>query len=223
MHTALISGGNRGIGLEVGRQLVARGLQVVLGARNAAEGKAAAAEIGAESVTLDVADAGSVAACVTELGRRRIQVDVLVNNAGVYGEGTALTALDEEWSANIEVNLLGPVRLIRAFAPAMVRAGYGRIVNVSSGFGSFSEGLDGPAAYSVSKAALNALTLNLSKTLPDGVKVNAVCPGWVRTRMGGEGAERSVEEGAVGAVWLATLPANGPSGGFFRDRERIGW
>ena len=101
--------------------------------------------------------------------------------------------------------------------------GYGRIVNVSSGWGSFAEGLSGPGAYSISKAALNALTLSLSKDLPTNVKVNCMCPGWVRTRMGGEGAPRTPEEAADTAIWLATLPDDGPTGGFYRDRKLIAW
>jgi NAD(P)-dependent dehydrogenase (short-subunit alcohol dehydrogenase family) len=105
----------------------------------------------------------------------------------------------------------------------MITRGFGRIVNLSSGWGAFAEGLTGPAAYSVSKAALNALTLSLSKDLPQNVKVNSMCPGWVRTRMGGSGASLSPEEGADTAIWLATLPEDGPNGGFFRRRKPINW
>jgi NAD(P)-dependent dehydrogenase (short-subunit alcohol dehydrogenase family) len=105
----------------------------------------------------------------------------------------------------------------------MIARGYGRIVNLSSGYGSFAEGLEGPAAYSLSKAALNALTVRLAREARGDVKVNAACPGWVRTRMGGDTAPRAVEEGANTIVWLATLPADGPSGGFFRDRRAISW
>lgn len=223
MRTALITGGNRGIGLETGRQLVEKGLQVVLGSRDAKAGEEAARTIGATSVQLDVEDDASVHACVKTLRDRGVHVDVLVNNGGVYSEGSVLSASDEEWRENVEVNLMGPLRLIRAFVPAMLAQGYGRVVNVSSGFGSFADGLDGPAAYCVSKAALNALTLSLARSVRGDVKVNAVCPGWVRTRMGGAGADRSVEDGARGVTWLATLPPDGPNGGFFRDGERIAW
>jgi NAD(P)-dependent dehydrogenase (short-subunit alcohol dehydrogenase family) len=112
---------------------------------------------------------------------------------------------------------------IRSLVPSMIASGYGRIVNVSSGWGSFAEGMGGPGAYGVTKAALNALTVRLAKELPSTVKVNAMCPGWVRTRMGGPSATRSPEEGADTAVWLSTLPEDGPTGGFFRDREPIEW
>jgi NAD(P)-dependent dehydrogenase (short-subunit alcohol dehydrogenase family) len=145
--------------------------------------------------------------------------DILVNNAGVLEDGNLLEVSDEKFQFSLRVNFLAPFDLIRLAAPGMIKRRYGRIVNVSSGWGSFAEGLSGPAAYSVSKAALNALTLSLSKNLPHDVKVNSMCPGWVRTRMGGEGASRSPEEGADTAIWLATLPENGPNGGYFRDRK----
>lgn len=119
--------------------------------------------------------------------------------------------------------MTGPLRLIRALAPKMIERKYGRIVNLSSGWGSFAEGMGGPGLYGVTKAALNALTVRLSKEFPASVKVNAMCPGWVRTRMGGQGATKSPDEGADTAVWLATLPDDGPTGGFFRDRKPIEW
>jgi NAD(P)-dependent dehydrogenase (short-subunit alcohol dehydrogenase family) len=113
--------------------------------------------------------------------------------------------------------------LIQVFGPAMKARGWGRIVNVSSGWGSFDEGLAGPAAYSISKATLNAVTFTFAPVLGPTVKINAVCPGWVRTRMGGQSATRSPEQGADTPIWLATLPDDGPTGGFFRDRQSIGW
>jgi NAD(P)-dependent dehydrogenase (short-subunit alcohol dehydrogenase family) len=118
---------------------------------------------------------------------------------------------------------MGAFFCCRAFTPAMVRAGWGRVVNVSSHFGSFAAGLEGAPAYSISKAAMNALTVKLAEALPGGVKVNAMSPGWVRTRMGGAGADRSVEEGCDTIVWLATLPDDGPTGGFFMDRRPLAW
>ena len=117
----------------------------------------------------------------------------------------------------------GPYHLIRGVVPGMRRGGYGRIVNVSSGWGSFADGLTGPGAYSVATAALNALTLTTAQLLPASIKVNAMCPGWVRTRMGGWGATLSPEEAADTAIWLATVDGDGPTGGFFRERRRIAW
>jgi NAD(P)-dependent dehydrogenase (short-subunit alcohol dehydrogenase family) len=170
---------------------------------------------------MDVADDASVAACARRVGR----VDVLVNNAGVYPGGGALALDAAALREALDVNLWGAFRTCRAFVPGMVERGYGRVVNVSSGYGSFGEGLEGPAAYCVSKAALDAYTVKLAQDVPKDVdvKINAVCPGWVRTRMGGAGADLAPEEAVGTIVWLATLPADGPTGGFFRDRERVPW
>jgi NAD(P)-dependent dehydrogenase (short-subunit alcohol dehydrogenase family) len=129
---------------------------------------------------------------------------------------------EETFRRALEINTLGPFRICQAFVPAMVRRGYGRVVNVSSGGGSFGEGM-GPVAYGASKAALNALTVKVAEVARGDVKVNAMCPGWVRTGMGGAGAPRSPEQAADTMVWLATLPPDGPNGGFFRDRKPIPW
>jgi NAD(P)-dependent dehydrogenase (short-subunit alcohol dehydrogenase family) len=138
-------------------------------------------------------------------------------------ERPLLDLTDAEVAESVAVHLTGPIRLIRLLVPDMVAGGYGRIVNVSSGWGSFAEGMGGPGAYAVTKAAMNALTVRLSKELPPQIKVNAMCPGWVQTRMGGERATKTPDEGADTAVWLAALPDDGPTGGFFRDRTRIKW
>ena len=227
-RTALVTGGNRGLGLETCRRLARLGLSVLLGARDEKEGRAAAQALAGEGLDarverLDVADDGSVGALLRRLGREGRKVDVLVNNAGVYPPGGVLDASAEAWREAFEVNFWGALRLCRAFVPGMLDAGWGRVVNVSSGSGAFAEGLAGPAPYAVSKAAMNALTVKLASEVRGDVKVNAVCPGWVRTRMGGPAAPRSVEKGADTIVWLATLPAGGPNGGSFRDRRPIGW
>ena len=215
---ALVTGGNRGIGLAVAEGLAAAGHRVVIGSRDVAQGEAEARRIGAECVRLDVADMDSIARCMEQAG----DVDILVNNAGVCFR-EALLERPDGFEAGIEVMLTGPFRLVCLAVPAMRRNGWGRIVNVSSGWGSFAEGLGGPNGYGVAKAGLNAMTLALSRELPPQVKINAMCPGWVRTRMGGAAATRSVEQGADTAVWLAQLPDDGPTGGFFRDRRKIAW
>ena len=218
-RTALVTGANRGIGVEVCRRLAADGHDVILTARDPVAGREAARELGVRFEMLDVADGASVTGCA----RRAGPVAILVNNAGVFPPGTVLDAPSESWREAIETNFLGALRCCRAFVPAMVERGYGRVVNVSSGYGAFAEGLDGPAPYAVSKAALNALTKKLASEVSGDVKVNAVCPGWVRTRMGGEGAELPVEEAVETILWLSSLPADGPNGGFFRDRAPIPW
>jgi len=227
-RTALVTGGNRGIGFEVCRELARLGLKVILTARDREAGEAAAAKVRKEGSDvrfepMDVSIDASVETCARRLSESGAPVDVLVNNAAIDpGEGLldpSAVVLRE----TMEINFFGASRTCRVFVPDMVARGYGRIVNVSSGSGSFAEGLPGPPAYCVSKAALNAFTVKLAGELRGDVKVNAVCPGWVRTRMGGRSADRSVEEGADTIVWLATLPARGPNGGFFRDRKRIAW
>jgi NAD(P)-dependent dehydrogenase (short-subunit alcohol dehydrogenase family) len=228
-RTALVTGGNRGIGFEVCRQLAAAGLAVVLGSRDRARGDDAAERLRAEGLDvrvegLDAGKARSVADCADRLAAAGVAVDVLVNNAAVYPTRGVLDLDDATLEETLAVNLLGPWRTCRAFVPAMVARGYGRVVNVSSGDGSVADGVPGPGAYAISKAALNALTRKVAAAAArEDVKVNAVCPGWVRTDMGGPAASRSLAEGADTIVWLATLPANGPTGGFFRDRAPIPW
>ena len=152
------------------------------------------------------------------------EIDVLVNNAGVYTAGDALAAGARDAERTLRINALAPWALVRAVLPGMNARGYGRVVNVSSGSGSFDEGLDpGHAAYAVSKAALNAVTVMAAGLARGDVAVNAMCPGWVRTRMGGGAAPRSPEEGADTALWLMGAGPDGPNGGFFRDRRPIAW
>jgi NAD(P)-dependent dehydrogenase (short-subunit alcohol dehydrogenase family) len=231
-RVALVSGSARGIGREVARQLAELGDQVIVTARDPASAERAAEELsdgGRLSLRpepLDVADPESV-----ERLRGRVEsdpghLDVLVNNAGIMGTlGTnAAEASLSDAHETMETNLLGAWRLTQALLPLLRRSAHGRIVNVSSGAGQLSDMNGGYPGYRISKTALNALTRILSQEEEaNGILVNSLCPGWVRTDMGGSAAPRSVAEGADTAVWLATLPDDGPTGGFFRDREPIPW
>ena len=213
--TALVTGANRGLGLEVSRQLAARGYDVLAGARDPGS-----VPDDLRAVRLDVTDQGTIDALRTEVG----ELDVLINNAAIHydsWERTLNADLDVVRGA-LETNTLGPWRLAIAFADLLRASPHGRLVNVSSGAGALTTMRDSNPAYSVSKAALNALTIMLADALAPRVLVNAVCPGWVATDMGGPGG-RPLAEGAAGIVWAATLPDDGPSGGFFRDALPIPW
>jgi NAD(P)-dependent dehydrogenase (short-subunit alcohol dehydrogenase family) len=228
---ALVTGGNRGIGLETCRQLATRGVNVLLASRDPDRGAAAVEALARDGLTLvqctlDVTQPEDIKLALEFVQSTCGRLDVLVNNAGVYlDEQTSILDLSQtDFRLTMETNFYGPLSLCRAFAPLMRRQRYGRIVNVSSGYGALSEMGAGAPAYSISKAALNALTCVLADELRGGdIKVNAACPGWVHTDMGGPAAPRTPAEGADTIVWLATLPARGPSGGFFRDRRRIAW
>jgi len=227
-RVALVTGANRGIGAEIAQQLAALGLIVAVGSRSIADGESVAAGVGAGAfaVTIDVGDPTSVDRAVASVIDRTGRIDALVNNAGGhFDDGVAPSAVSDSDALDaLDVNLLGPWRCIRAVLPGMRARGDGRIVNVSSRSGSFVHTWSNAPAYGVSKAALNMLTVQLANELAGtGVLVNACCPGWVRTRMGGDDAERSVAEGADTPVWLATLPAGGPTGGFFGDRAPLEW
>ncbi len=224
---AVVTGANRGIGREVVRRLAARGVTTVLGSRDRARGEQAARGMTGPVVVrdLDVTDPDSVAALVRWLQAEHGGVDVLVDNAGIHDD-TWQRAADADLGVVEEalaVNLVGAWRMAVALAP-LLRTG-GRLVTVSSGAGSFGEtgGSGGAPAYSVSKAALDMLTVKLAADLrPRGVLVNAVCPGWVATDMGGAGG-RPVADGAAGVLFAVDLPDDGSSGGFLRDGRRVPW
>jgi NAD(P)-dependent dehydrogenase (short-subunit alcohol dehydrogenase family) len=228
---ALVTGGNRGIGLEVCRQLAERDFVVLLTARDAAKANSAAKELTkvgrVEPLALDVADPQSIKKAAAEVANRYGCLEVLVNNAGINydtWETAEKAAINGTVMETIATNLLGPWRVCQAFLPLLRKSRAGRIVNVSSESGSLASMGAGPPAYQVTKAALNALTRTLAGELRGShVLVNAVCPGWVATDMGGAGAPRSVREGAAGIVWAATLPDKGPTGGFFRDGKPLPW
>lgn len=224
---ALVTGGNRGIGVETGRQLAALGFTVLLGSRDLAKGEAAARQLGGkvEAIALDVASPDAAALAAAEIQRRFGRLDVLVNNAAINYDPRS-RALKPDWAAireAFETNVFGAWRVAVACAPLLSAGGHGRLVNVSSEGGSLASMGAGAPAYSTTKATLNALTCILAAELRGaGVLVNAICPGWVATDMGGPGG-RPVAQGAAGIVWAATLPDDGPTGGFFRDGKRLPW
>ena len=226
-RTALVTGGNRGIGLAIVEGLAKAGLRVLLGARDRAAGEVAAQQLQRDHdlptrvVEMDVGMPDSIQAAVQTFERDGLAVDVLVNNAGVLPDGDMLTMPWDDIERSTRINALGPLHLIRLLTPGMVQRGYGRIVNVSSEWGSLND--LGPGAYGITKAYLNAMTVKAARELPRSIKVNAMCPGWVQTRMGGAGAERTPAQGADTAIFLATLPDDGPTGGMFRDRRPIRW
>lgn len=236
-RVALVTGGNRGIGKEIARQLALQGLHVLIGCRDADKGRSAALELGRAGATVhpeavDVSSRSSIEALMARVKAKYGRLDVLVNNAGILLD-RGISVLDVEEAAmrqTFETNFFGALHLMQAAIPLMKAHHYGRIVNVSSGLGAFeiyqgSFGLEGEsAAYRISKTMLNALTCLAAHEVDSReIKINAVCPGRVRTDMGGEDAPLSAAEGADTAVWLATLDEEGPSGGFFRDRASIAW
>jgi NAD(P)-dependent dehydrogenase (short-subunit alcohol dehydrogenase family) len=226
----LVTGANRGIGLEVCRQLAHKGFTALLGSRDEAKGEAAARAMVAEGLAmvayqLDVTDAASIERARTQVEKDFGRLDVLVNNAAILydpsrrAESVELASVREA----LETNLFGAWRMIQAFLPLLKRSRHARIVNVSSEAGSLTSMGAGTPAYSLSKTALNALTRTLAAELRGaGILVNSVCPGWVATDMGGRGG-RPVAKGAASVVWAATLPDDGPTGGFFRDGRPLPW
>jgi NAD(P)-dependent dehydrogenase (short-subunit alcohol dehydrogenase family) len=231
MRVALVTGANRGMGLETAKELLERGIRVVMTGRDLPALEKARNGLGqigwgAVPAVMDVADPASIAAAFEAISKQVGSVDVLVNNAAVllYENDEPLSIPLDGYRRTLETNLLGVIETCRVFVPPMAARRYGRVVNVSSGAGQLSRMSTYAPAYSISKTALNALTRILAETYRDrNVLVNAVDPGWVRTDMGGRSAPRSVQQGVDTTVWLATLPDDGPTSGFFHDRRSIEW
>jgi len=226
----VVTGGNRGIGFEICRQLAERGAEVILTARKRAAGAAAVKKLAARNLSvrlhaLDVTDAKSIAALRDFLEAGYGRLDVLINNAGIIPKGEAV-ALRVDLAVvrdALETNALGPLHLAQELAPLLKHSKAARIVNISSGMGALSDNGGGYAAYRISKTALNAVTVVLAAELRGKAAVNSICPGWVRTDMGGRHAERDVAAGADTAVWLALDAPQKLTGKFLRDREVIPW
>jgi NAD(P)-dependent dehydrogenase (short-subunit alcohol dehydrogenase family) len=231
--TAIVTGANRGLGLAISKKLAADGFHVLMVGKNQEQLAKETQNLTAQKLAADffLADISKEKDCellLSHLSKHQINVHILINNAGIYvdesSEAQSLSFREDVLMNTMNVNTFAPYRLIKGILPLMLKNNYGRIVNVSSGFGA----LDGISAnffsYSVSKASLNVLTkLFASEVTSKNIKVNSVCPGWVRTDMGGPSAPRSIEEGVTGIYWAATLPSNGPNGGFFRDGVSIPW
>jgi NAD(P)-dependent dehydrogenase (short-subunit alcohol dehydrogenase family) len=228
---ALVTGGNRGIGLEACRQLATLGVRVILGSRDGSKGSAAARQLSTDGLTveprqLDVASAQSIRECMNWIRNDIGRLDILVNNAGVMPEDADDDPLEELEIVRdtMQTNVYGPMLLSRLSIPIMKSRRYGRIVNLSSSMGSLSEMGAGYVAYRLSKAGINVLTRVIAAESEGmGILVNSLDPGWVQTSMGGARAPRTVQQGADTIVWLATLPDSGPTGLFFRDRKPIPW
>ncbi len=222
----LITGANRGIGLESAKQMKEKDYEVILTSRNAEDGERVARDLGVRFHQLDVTSAKSISVLKAHMDAEFGRLDALINNAGILLDRTdsILNIPEEKLRTMLDTNTYAPLNLIRAFLPMMIDQNYGRIVNVSSVLGQITSFSDYTPAYRLSKLALNGITLMLADVLKGkNILVNSVHPGWVKTDMGGAGAPLSLEEGARGLVWAATLPDDGPQGGFFQDGKPMAW
>ena len=234
---AVITGANRGLGFAAARALAQKNYHTILTARSQektdkAAGKLISEGLEVEGAVIDVADSKSIASFFDGLEKTHGRLDVLINNAGIMLEKggsanfSALSILNTDPEIILEAfqnNTLSAYHMIRMALPLMQKEGYGRIVNVSSGMGGLTEMGGGYPAYRISKAAMNAITRFVSQEVGGDIKINSVCPGWVKTDMGGGSASREIDEGVAGIVWAATLENDGPNGGFFRDGKSILW
>ncbi|SNS45075.1 Short-chain dehydrogenase involved in D-alanine esterification of teichoic acids [Ekhidna lutea] len=220
----IVTGGNRGIGREVCKQLVDLGHDVTLTARSPEKGHEAAKEVGAHFMQLDVSNKESIYQFTAKFNKEVGALDVLINNAAILKDNgmDVINADLDVVQQTIQTNVYGPWRLIQELSSLLQKSDNGRIINISSGMGAIEDLRGDHPAYRISKAALNALTIMAHSQVGSSVKVNAMCPGWVRTDMGGSGAHRPVEKGAETAVWLATEEEI-PGGKFFRDKKEIQW
>jgi len=228
---ALVTGANRGIGNEICRQLANKDIFVILTARDLKKGEAATKKIDSSGTRivfyqLDVANVESIEQIKTFVEEKFGKLDILINNAAIYidGSSSATSVNPDIVRQSFETNVMGPLMLCQAFIPLMRKNRFGRIVNISSGMGAFSSLGGGYAGYRISKTALNAMTKILAAEVAGkNISINSMCPGWVRTDMGGIAASRNVEKGAETAIWLALQPDGGPNGKFFRDKKEIPW
>lgn len=229
---AIVTGASRGLGRAAGEELARLGYRVIMAMRNPGKQMEYVERLKNDGLKiimseLDVSDTMSIGNFISFISRTFKRCDVLINNAGIFNDestGSPLTTSIDTIRKSLDTNTFGPLLLIQGLVPYMKKNGYGRIVNVSSGMGSFDEMDMGYISYRMSKTSLNVVTKLVAEELRgSGILVNSVCPGWVRTDMGGPDAERSVQEGIKGIIWAATLPEGGPTGGFYRDGEKINW
>ena len=221
-RTILVTGGNRGIGNAIVKELSKSDDQIILGCRRPSEIEDKLSD-NIKIEKLDLSDHQSLMSSCQELKEKYKRLDCIINNAGVLIEDNYNDLTVEDFDYVYHVNVRSPYFISKFFLQGMIKNNYGRIINISSGWGSFSDGLTGPFSYSFSKAALNAFTLTASKNLPSNIKINSMCPGWVKTRMGGDAAPRTPQKGAETAIWLVNADENSPTGKFFRDKEEIDW
>jgi NAD(P)-dependent dehydrogenase (short-subunit alcohol dehydrogenase family) len=227
---ALVTGANKGIGYEIARQLGGKGFHVFVGARNPAAGKEAVATlqqngVSAEFVEINVSDRASIQKAAKAVAARTDHVDVLVNNAAIMEDKASIIDMDDDtFLRTLTTNVLGPIRVTQAFVPLLANGSRACVVNLSSGLGQLSDMESTYPAYSISKTAVNAVTRQFAAVLRDkGITVNSVCPGWVKTDMGGPNAPRTVQQGADTVTWLATEAPRDLTGQFLRDRKQIPW